>query len=119
MASLIEGHLLAQRKAKISERLLWISNHSGWIVFWTAMLLFLVANAGLFHAIKSYERLQLLTFNDHVMKLTDNDKVVDIVTYIAKQGLSGSIAIYMVSVILYMVVMALIIGIFSIFFSRT
>lgn len=110
LASLIEGHLQTAKKAKISERLLWVSNNKGWIVFWTALVLFLVANAGLFHAIKSYERLQLATFQEHISNLASIDRVVDIVTYIAKQGLSGSVAIYMVSVILYMVVMALITG---------
>lgn len=117
LASLIEGHLRTQKKAKISDRLLWISNNKGWIIFCTALVLFLVANAGLFHAIKSYERLQLSTFNEHIINMANNNKVVDIVTYIAKQGLSGSVAIYMVSVILYMVVMALIIGVFCLIFA--
>jgi hypothetical protein len=62
--------------------------------------------------------LQLATFNEHISNLANSDRVVDIVTYIAKQGLSGSVAIYMVSVILYMVVMALIIGVFCAIFGN-
>jgi hypothetical protein len=53
LASLIEGHLQTARREKISKRLLWVSDNKGWIIFWTALVLFLVANAGLFHAIKS------------------------------------------------------------------
>jgi hypothetical protein len=116
LSNLVEGHLRTQKKAKISDGLLWVSDKSAWIIFLTGLVLFLVANAGLLHAIKEYERLQIAAFDQHILKLTGGS-IQDVFIYLARQGLSGSIAIYVVSVIIYMIVVAILIAIFLIIFG--